>query len=401
MSQNWQQLYDELIEQSPDLVITVRGGKITTINPAGLRSLGASGPEDVIGKPLSDLSADPIADASDMIAVAQPPSGQVEWVKLDGTKIDLEISTTPVVLEGRIELRIVGRDMTLLRKTEQMLRESQSHHRRLSELYLDLIGVESARTSELHAALRRARQVDELKSQLLSTVSHELRTPLTAIRGQTSTLLDYADEVSPAERLEALHIIDKEAARLDELIGHILDMSRIESGALRVEPIAMDLSPILRETIALFAAQAPRHNLHANLPPGLPLVQADPRRVRQVLCNLLDNAVKFSPAGSTIMVNTQNTPTVLLVSVKDEGAGIAPEHLPRLFDRFYRVESRGLRTGGVGLGLAISKGLVEAMGGQVSVASQPGEGSVFSFSLLLTSGVLEHVKEKWATHSSN
>jgi signal transduction histidine kinase len=137
------------------------------------------------------------------------------------------------------------------------------------------------------------------------------------------------------------------------------------------------------------------------LPPGLPLVQADPRRVRQVLCNLLDNAVKFSPAGSTIMVNTQNTPTVLLVSVKDEGAGIAPEHLPRLFDRFYRVESRGLRTGGVGLGLAISKGLVEAMGGQVSVASQPGEGSVFSFSLLLTSGVLEHVKEKWATHSSN
>jgi len=261
-----------------------------------------------------------------------------------------------------------------------------------------LIGVESARTSELHAALR-ARVKWTSSSPNCSRPSHTNCGLRSRHRGQTSTLLDYADEVSPAERLEALHIIDQQAARLDELIGHILDMSRIESGTLRVEPIAMDPSPLLRETIASFAEQAPHHTVRANLPTGLPLVQADPRRVRQVLRNLLTMRQVLARRVHHSGQHT-NTPTVLMVSVKDEGAGIAPEHLPHLFDRFYRVEGRdGDRACGPGAGHL--ERLVEAMGGQVSVASQPGEGSIFSFSLPLTAGVLEHVQDKWATRSSN
>jgi two-component system sensor histidine kinase KdpD len=226
----------------------------------------------------------------------------------------------------------------------------------------------------------------------LSIISHELRSPLTAIRGETTTLIEYAGQISPAEQLEALRIVDDEAARLDELIGHVLDMSRIESGTLRVEPIAIDLQPVLRESIDLMAAQAPYHTLTAHLPP-LPLAQADPRRVRQIMTHLLDNAIKFSPQGTTITVDTTVGPTAITIYVRDQGPGIAATHLPHILERSYRAEESNIRAGGVGLGLAICKGLVEAMGGRIAVNSQVGQGSVFSFSLPRTPGVTTHGQE--------
>jgi signal transduction histidine kinase len=119
-----------------------------------------------------------------------------------------------------------------------------------------------------------------------------------------------------------------------------------------------------------------------NLPSALPLIQADPRRVAQVMNNLLDNAIKFSLPGTTVTVDAEEHTRTVVVRVRDEGPGIAPEHLQRIFNRFYRVAQQGVRTSGVGLGLAICKGLVEAMGGQIAVTSQVGQGSVFSFSLL-------------------
>jgi PAS domain S-box-containing protein len=366
-------------------------GKIATINQAGLELLAGLDPEQILNRPLTDLvlpaHRNDVAERFRQIT-AEGKVGPTEekWIRLDGTVIDVEVTASSILIENQPAIQLFARDITRQKRTETMLRESEERHRRLMELYLDLIGVETARTAELHAALRRAQEVDELKSQLLSIVSHELRTPLTAIRGQTSTLLDYADQMTPAEQSEALHIMDKEAARLDELIGHLLDMSRIESGTLRVEPIAVDLRPILAEMIEIAAAQFPQHTLVAHLPPALPLVQADPRRIRQVISNLLDNAVKFSPPGATITVEIQTNATAMLVNVRDQGPGIAPEHLPRIFDRFYQAAGSSVRASGVGLGLAICKGLIEAMGGRISVTSQIGQGSTFSFSLPLTVG---------------
>jgi len=171
------------------------------------------------------------------------------------------------------------------------------------------------------------------------------------------------------------------------LLSHLLDMSRLEAGMLRVEAVATDLRPVLEEAVSLSAAQAPHHNIAATLPPTLPLAQADRRRVMQVMSNLLGNAVKFSPPGTTITVSAEVHPATVVVHVSDEGPGISTEHLPFIFDRFYRIEDGSVRTSGQGLGLAICKGLVEAMGGQVAVESQVGHGSVFSFSLLRTQGV--------------
>ncbi len=389
--------YYQLMELYPDLASICIGGTIAWINTAGVHLLGAQRPQQLIGKALVDLvqpdfRASFIQRFSQISQNDKMPLEEEKWVTLEGAIIHVEVTAAALTDQDPPVVQVIARDVTWRKRAEDMLRDVEEHNRGITEAYLDLIGVESARTSELHAALHRAQEVDRLKSQLLSIVSHELRTPLTAIRGQTTTLLDYAEKISPAEQLESLRIVDEEAARLDDLIGRLLDMSRIESGTLRVEPIATDLRPILKEMLDALAVQAPHHIMKANVPP-LPLVQADPRRVRQVIGNLLDNAVKFSPPGAIVTVDAEVNPGTITVHVRDQGSGILPEHLPHILDRFYRAEENEVRSSGVGLGLAICKGLVEAMGGNIIVTSQVGRGSVFSFSLPRAQGVTEHGQE--------
>jgi PAS domain S-box-containing protein len=389
--------YHALMELYPDMVCIQVGGNIAWINTAGAQLLGAKDPERLIGKPLTDLIHPAFrASATERFAHigsnGRMPLTEEKWVSLDGSLLVVEMTAMALTYQGQPAIQIIARDITRRKRAEEMLHDSEERHRQLLEMYLDSIGVEGARTAELHAALRRAQEVDRLKSRFLSVFSHELRTPLTAIRGQTTTLIEYADQISPAEQLEALRIVDDEASRLDNIIGHVLDMSRIESGTLHVDSIAMDVQPVLQESIARLAAQAPHHTVAASLPP-LPLAQADPRRVRQIMTNLLDNAIKFSPRGTTVMVDAEVGPTAITIHVRDQGPGIASEHLPHILDRFYRAEENSARVGGVGLGLAICKGLVEAMGGRLTVVSEIGQGSVFSFSLPRTRGVAQHGQE--------
>jgi len=382
-----------LTELFPGLIGVQVEGRLVSVNAAGARLLGAASQEQLIGKPVTDFAH---PDCREVLAEqirkvieggVESPLAEEKWARLDETVIDVEVTAVPFTYQGKPAAQIVARDLTLRRQAEAALRESEERHRRFVELSLDLIGVETARTAELRAARRRAEEADRLKSRMLSTVSHELRTPLTSIRGQITTLLDYAEHIDPEQRLEILRLADSEAARLDELLSHLLDMSRLEAGMLRVEPVATDLLPVLQEAVALIAAQAPAHTIVTDLPPTLPLAQADRRRVMQVMSNLLSNAVKFSPPGTTVTVSVDAHPAIVVIHVRDQGPGIATENLPFIFDRFYRVEEYEVRTSGVGLGLAISKGLVEAMGGQIGVESRVGQGSVFSFSLLRTQGV--------------
>jgi len=396
--QVWEERYHILVELCPDFVSIIVEGKIASINQAGMHLLGATRPEQLVGKPLLDLVAPDSRDGAaerfrGISAGAKFGPVEEKWTRFDGTAIDVEVIAETFTLNNRTALQFIARDVTERKQTEAMLRESQTRHSRLTELYLDLIGVEAARTAELQTALRRAREVDELKSKLLAIVSHALRTPLTAILGQTSTLLDYADKMSPGELVEALKVVDKEAARLDELIRNLLDLSRLESGTLHVESVATDVRPILQEATDFVATGAPDHTLQAVLPPALPLAQADPRRLRQVVCNLLENAVKFSSPGTTVRVEAEANSRGILVHVHDQGPGIPPEHFQHIFDRFYRAENLSTRGSGARMGLAISKGLMEAMGGNLYVVSQVGFGSTFTCTLPLSSGVTENVQE--------
>jgi signal transduction histidine kinase len=230
--------------------------------------------------------------------------------------------------------------------------------------------------------ITREKELDAMKTQLLSTVSHELRTPLASIKGFATTLLRQDVRWDEATQREFLHIIEEESNRLEELIDNLLDMSQLEAGALRISKEPVQLRRVIRQATDLARRLTSVHWFVVDLPAELPLVWADPRRIRQVLSNLLENAIKYSPEGGQITVTCEVDGEHMVVSVTDQGEGIPPEHIDRVFERFFQIDGATTRrAGGSGLGLAIARGLVLAHGGRMWAESQPGQGSVFRFTL--------------------
>ena len=221
---------------------------------------------------------------------------------------------------------------------------------------------------------------ERMRAALVATVSHELRSPLTAIVGYTDTLL-LGDQWEADTQRELLEIVAHAAGTLSRLVDNLLDAAQMDAGILRLEREPVRIERIAQRLIAHRRALVPNHLLVVEADPALPLANADPLRAEQVLTNLLDNAIKYSPAGGTVIIRiAASDDRQIAVSVSDHGVGIPPQHVARLFERFYRVES-GQGTKGVGLGLYICKSIVEAHGGHMSVTSAPGEGSTFAFTL--------------------
>ncbi len=244
----------------------------------------------------------------------------------------------------------------------------------------------NARTADLQRALERAQEADRLKSAFLSTISHELRTPLAAIKGFASTLLQEDVEWDSKTQREFLSIIERESDQLSELINQLLDMSRLEAGMLCVEQTVCSLDEIVTAVADRLRVLTKSHVLRMALPEGLPLVYADQARIGQVLSNLVENAAKYSPEGTEIVIEAMANGKEVVVSVTDRGEGIPPEFHERIFERFFRIEDDHAHSG-TGLGLAICRGIIEAHGGRVWVESTPGQGSTFRFTLPVAHGV--------------
>lgn len=241
---------------------------------------------------------------------------------------------------------------------------------------------ESGAYGVLWRDLTRDKETEQIKNQLLSTVSHELRTPLASIKGFATTLLRQDVRWDEATQREFLRIIEEESNRLEELIDNLLDMSQMEAGALRIQREPTQLRRLVRESVELAQRRTETHWFVMDLPAELPRVWADPRRVRQVLNNILENAIKYSTNGGQITVTCEVDQGNVIVSISDQGQGIPSEYLERVFDRFFQVDGASTRkTGGSGLGLSIAKGIIEAHGGRLWAESAEGAGSVFRFSL--------------------
>ena len=241
--------------------------------------------------------------------------------------------------------------------------------------------IEHVRLVKEQAKLEAFRKVDQLKSELLSIVSHELRTPLASIKGYASSLLRDDVEWDRDTQREFLQIIDEESDRLSGLIEDLLQMSEIEAGVLRVHKQPVRISRLAQRVVKKVRPHARGHSLSVSAADD-PETMADPRRIEQVLHNLIVNAIKYSPDGTAVTVKVERHANDVLVSVRDQGIGIPLEHLTHVFDRFFRVEGTLTRqTGGSGLGLPICRGLVEAHGGRIWVESAAGKGSVFSFTV--------------------
>ncbi|MFC2022141.1 ATP-binding protein [Chloroflexota bacterium] len=244
------------------------------------------------------------------------------------------------------------------------------------------IVVDITKFKQLEEKVVEYEELNKLKSNLLSTVSHELRTPLAIIKGYSTMLVDYDQRLGPGEKKKSLLSIDRATDRLTELVEGLLDMSRLEAGLLKLDKKPTSILKLIKETVAEAKVRAPRHEIVLNPTNRLPMVDIDARRIRQVLDNIIDNAVKYSEEGTRVVIEARRVGSEMQVSVVDQGIGIPAEDLERVFDRMYRIEQRlSPEVVGLGLGLAICKGLIQEHGGRIWAESELGKGSTFYFAV--------------------
>lgn len=245
------------------------------------------------------------------------------------------------------------------------------------------LALDRARLSEEASRAAVLAQSDELKSALLSAVSHDLRTPLSAIKASATSLLDDQIAWRDEDRRDFLMAIDEETDRLTLMVGNLLDLSRIEGGALRPDREWYDIEELLRDVAIRLGHRAgsSAERIWLEIEPDLPLVWFDYVEIAQVVMNLGENAIKYTPPATPIDLRARRIGPEIEVAVADHGPGVAPTTQRRLFERFYRGSAEGTTISGSGIGLTICKGLVEAHGGRIWVESTPGHGATFRFTL--------------------
>lgn len=231
--------------------------------------------------------------------------------------------------------------------------------------------------------ITRQRELERMKGDFVARVSHELRTPLTPIRGFAEVLSRRGEDLTPAQRAEAAASIADRAERMTALVEDLLLVARLDDGPhSTVDPVPTDLDPLVARTVGRFRAEEPQREIHLFVAPGTGAALADPNRTQQIVANLLDNALRYSPPDSPVEVELHQTGDDVCVAITDHGPGIPRDKQEAVFERFHRLEDPlRMRTGGVGLGLFIARRLAEAMHGDLDVRSTVGEGSKFTLSL--------------------
>jgi len=241
------------------------------------------------------------------------------------------------------------------------------------------MALERARLAEDGRAAALRARTEEMRSSLLSAVSHDLRTPLAAITGAGTMLRDESVKPSPEQQTELLDTICEEAERLERLVTNLLDMTRIESGAVKVKREWVPLEELVTSALARLESKLERRPITTDIPDDLPLISVDPVLFEQVFLNLFENAAKYTPPGSPLEIHAREQGTAVVVEVADRGPGLKPGEEAHIFEKFVRgARANG---GGVGLGLAICRGIVESHGGTLSAENREGGGALFRITL--------------------
>ncbi|MBI4787518.1 MAG: PAS domain S-box protein [Chloroflexi bacterium] len=369
-------------------------GHITAWNRGAEMMFGYAG-EDVLGKHFKMIVPPEIEARGEMewLSEQMREAGfvrnyETERIAKDGRRVIVDLTRT-AVQNARGE--IVGSSAILRDITERVRTEHA-----IQQLNLELETKVAERTSQLGAATEELRrrnseleranqelqQLDELKSDFVSMVSHELRAPLTNINGSIELLLDGDSGCMQPEHREMLQIVSEQSQRLTRLVQGILNVSRIEAGQLVLQPQAFNMLSLIERVIGVWESRGVSNRFERPRGMNLPSVWADRDRTEEILFNLIDNGIKYSPDAATIRVDAEANGQQVIVSVSDKGIGIPDEELPKIFDKFHRVDRRDASESyGHGLGLYICRRLVEAQGGRIWVDSVLGEGSTFRFSL--------------------
>lgn len=284
-----------------------------------------------------------------------------------------------------VPVRTARRSVGVMGVTAVRAADFTADERRLLTTFANQAALAIERANLIAEATRAGalEQADQLKSALLTAVSHDLRTPLASIKASATSLLQENIHWDAATQRDFLTAINEETDRLTRLVGNLLDLSRIQGGALRPEREWYDIAEVVGAVTRRLAPLMEAHPLRVAITPDLPLLHFDYVEIAQVLANLIENAAKYSAPGTDIIVAADSEEGDVRVCVTDHGLGIPPADLPHVFDTFYRVQRSG-RSGGIagtGIGLAICKGFIEAHGGRVGVSSTIGQGSTFTFTL--------------------
>ncbi len=344
---------NSILHFSGDGIVTVDANlRITSFNPA-MEAMTAWHQHEVVGKFYYDVLR-PLDPHGDPLGYSRDPFVQA-------------------IETGRAS---VSRELILLTRDGQRIIASITAAAVRSPQGQPISGVLNVRD------ITRTREAEELRTTFISVTSHELQTPIAIIKGYASTLAR-EDAHWDTETLRArLRAVEEEADRLNHLIGNVLYASRIQVGGLKMERAEIDLAEVTRSVVRRFTARSADVDISVRMPANFPLVNADRERIEEVLFNLLDNAVKYSPRGKRIRVRGQVTDGEVIISVVDTGQGIPLREQERIFERFQRVDNTSSRsTQGAGLGLYICRAIVAAHGGHLWVQSELGRGSRFSFSI--------------------
>jgi two-component system, OmpR family, sensor histidine kinase KdpD len=253
---------------------------------------------------------------------------------------------------------------------------------KLLEAYADLaaLAVERIQLAEEARKVQILEATERLQTALLNSISHDLRTPLVSIIGVLSSLQEEGMVLDDAAKKNLIQVASEEAERLNHLITNLLDMSRIEAGAIRIFKQPSDMQEIIGAALEQLGGRSITSSIKTDIPVELPLVSVDFGLLAHVMVNVLDNALKYSPQESPIEIRARQVGQQIEIEVADRGIGIPPEDLVRVFDKFYRVQ-RADNVAGTGLGLSICKGIVEAHGGHISAENRPGGGTVIKLTL--------------------
>ena len=324
------------------VVVVDRFGSVRFVNPAAEELLGVSR-DDLLGR-IPDF---PIIPGEE---------NEIEVTRSDGS-IVVEVRVAEIVWDGEPGAAASLRDVT-----------------------------ERARSSEQQQlVIERLRELDQLKTEFVSLVSHDLRTPMATISGFADTLRTNWDALDEDAKKRMLERISEKADQLSHLVENVLQVGQIETGKLSYDLRAVDVRDVIRRVVRE-SADAPQEGIggrvSVQVPDDLPLVLADELRQWQILTNLVGNALKYSPSGSAVEVRATVEQGHVVVSVRDEGPGIDEKDRDKLFQKFTRLKQDSeMRTKGTGLGLYISKAMIEAQGGRIWVDSAPDQGSTFSYSI--------------------
>ena len=355
--------FRSVVQSATDGIVLADGhGGILQWNEGAQQIFGYA-EEEVLGKPLTMLMPESYREAH-QLGVQRVRSGgehhiigrtvEMRGLRRDGTVFPIGLSVASWKSNGATFYSGIIRDISEQKHAEDVLRK-------LSE------------------ALQRS---DELKSALLASISHDLRTPLTSIRTAIDNLLQPDLHWDHQQQQEFHLIISEEAARLTRLVEDLLDMARIEAGELRLSIQLGSVAEICGNVLDRCERELRQHRVSIDCSEDLPLVKVDSPMIAEVLTHLVENAAKYSPAGSEIVVTARLEPNELLISVKDQGLGIGADECNRVFDKFYRsTRLPASANTGTGMGLAIARGIIEAHGGRIWVDSKPGHGAVFTFAL--------------------